>query len=469
MIPKIIHQLWIGDAPPPTSMMNTWRDKHPECEYIRWSEDEIVKRGLPLSCVHRINEMEEICGKADIIRWEILYHYGGVFIDADSICIEPIDQLFKEGKSFASYENEACREGLVAVGTMAFTPKHPLVRECIEWIQNNDCSVNRTKKRAWMLTGPVLLTAMINTNKYKDVLIHPSYYFLPQHFSDTPEYTGHGKVYAHQEWGSTYNGYDSLVHFKLPDKYLPPSVQISILVSSFNTKQKYIQECLKSIKNQVGHFHIELVWINDGSDDLHTKLLKKSLEELEKNSRFLTVVYKENETNKGLGYTLNDGIRICSNELIFKMDSDDIMRNDRIKKQLEYMISHPETNLCGGQIEMFAGEGIVNGTTRHPSLTWDNFKQNPSHWFMNHPTLCYRKSAVLEVGNYNPEFTSFAEDFELEIRMLKKYGHVHNMPDVLVNYRLHEEQATFRGGEKSGGQAKWRPVLNDLIMNMCSE
>ena len=49
------------------------------------------KRKLKLECTHRINEMEEINGKADIIRWEILYEYGGVFLDADSICIEPID------------------------------------------------------------------------------------------------------------------------------------------------------------------------------------------------------------------------------------------------------------------------------------------------------------------------------------------------------------------------------------------
>ena len=72
MIPKIIHQIWIGPRPAPTKLMDTWREKHPGFEYIRWSEDEIKNRGLPLSCPHRINEMEEMAGKADIIRWEIL-------------------------------------------------------------------------------------------------------------------------------------------------------------------------------------------------------------------------------------------------------------------------------------------------------------------------------------------------------------------------------------------------------------
>ena len=76
MIPKIIHQLWIGPKPAPTKFMDTWKDKNPDFEYIRWNEEEIKKRNLKLECVNRIDEMEEINGKADIIRWEILYEYA---------------------------------------------------------------------------------------------------------------------------------------------------------------------------------------------------------------------------------------------------------------------------------------------------------------------------------------------------------------------------------------------------------
>ena len=39
------------------------------------------------------DEIEEIVGKVDIMRWELLYRYGGIFIDADSICIESIDDV----------------------------------------------------------------------------------------------------------------------------------------------------------------------------------------------------------------------------------------------------------------------------------------------------------------------------------------------------------------------------------------
>ena len=67
----------------------------------------------------------------------------------------------------------------------------------------------------------------------------------------------------------------------------------------------------------------------------------------------MTVVYSENDGNKGLGYTLNHGLLLCSNEIIMRMDADDIMMPTRMKTQLAYMKEHPECVLSGGQVNMF--------------------------------------------------------------------------------------------------------------------
>ena len=99
-IPKIIHQLWIGHKPAPINLMNTWKEKHPDFEYIYWNEEEFVKRDFKFKCQDKIDEIEEINGKADIMRWEILYKFGGVFLDADSICIEPFDHELLNKKCF---------------------------------------------------------------------------------------------------------------------------------------------------------------------------------------------------------------------------------------------------------------------------------------------------------------------------------------------------------------------------------
>ena len=236
-IPKIIHQLWIGPKPRPSKFMKTWQDKHPDFQYIMWNEDEIKKRGLKLECKNRVDEIEEINGKADIIRWEILYHYGGLFLDADSICIEPFDQLINKGSPFAGYENENVRPGLVATGTMAFPKNHPLPLMAIQWIKQNEVSGAKTNRMAWINVGPGLLTRLLNTGNFKDVEILPSYYFLPKHATGI-QYMGHSKVYAYQEWGSTKSNYDIMNSIELADIYKEPKIWISVLVSSYNTKHK---------------------------------------------------------------------------------------------------------------------------------------------------------------------------------------------------------------------------------------
>lgn len=468
-IPKIIHQIWIGPKPAPIKFMNTWKEKHPEYEYIFWNENEFEKRGMYFKCQDKIDEMEEYCGKTDIMRWEILYKYGGIYIDADSICIEHLDDDLLN-KSFAGYENEEKRPGLIAVGTMGFTPKHLITKEAIKYIQKNPVSMAKTGRMAWENTGPTLLTNIYNSNpnEYKKIFtILPSYTFLPDHFTGK-EYNGHAKIYAYQAWGSTRDSYDFMNEIQLPQKFIEPPYEnsISILISSYNTKSIYIKECLESIKHQVGIFNMEIVWINDGSDKLNTTLLKKQLEQFEKTTRFTKVVYHENEKNMGIGYTLNLGITLCSHELIIKMDSDDIMIADRIYKQIKYMLQNPDTMISGGQILMFKNNisNIIN-QTNHKSITLNEFRKTPVHWIVNHPTLCYRKSAILEIGNYNKEFQK-SEDYELMLRLLKKYKYIHNMEDVLLYYRLHEEQTTHNGCTE--GHEYWhkkRVELIDKIIN----
>ena len=462
MIPKIIHQLWIGPKPAPTNHMDTWKNMNPDFEYIRWSEEELMKRDMKIECQNRVDEMVEINGKADIIRWEILYKYGGVFLDADSICVESIDDMLMKCKYFAGWEHEQLRKGLIATGTMGFPPKHPLVKEAIEWIKANCVDHKKTKLMAWQSVGPGLLTRMYDTGKYKDMTIFPSYTFLPIHCTGA-EYKGHGKIYAYQEWGSTHKSYDQMNNTGLPSQFQVPSKEksVSILVSSLNTKATYLQQCLESIKHQEGLFHMEVVWINDGSDAIHTTILKKMLEQFEKTTRFTTVVFSENDGNKGIGFTLNRGIPICSHEIVIKMDSDDIMVPTRIQKQITYMTENPTVKICGAQIQMFDDNMTNKGVSNHPSITWDEYKASPNHWFINHPTVCYRKSAVLEAGNYDENLKQMCEDFELELRMLKTHGYIYNFPEPLLNYRLHDKQVTYNGGE--GGRDKWHKIRMGII------
>ena len=429
-IPKIIHQIWIGPKPAPTDLMDTWRDKHPDFEYIRWSETELVERGFVSECQSQIDDMPEINGKADIYRWEILHKYGGIFVDADSVCVEPFDETFLARTAFAGFENETIRKGLVATGTMGFVPGYPLCRTAIDQISNSQID---TTRRAWYTVGPGLLTRLLGAGKYRDFTVYPSFYFIPVHFTGV-SYIGHKRVYAHQIWGNTKSLYDKPTPLALE---LPPEPTrwVSMLIPSYNTKREYVRECLESIRSQNGAFYIELVWINDGSSTESTVELEQELVRFQRTSRFIKLKYIRRDTNYGVSRTLRQGINECSHEIVFRMDSDDSMMPDRMKRQLEFMDSNLDCVVCGTDIITFDG---TKGTNHPPIIR--NKETDLPDWFMNHPTLCLKRSAVLAVGNYG-EIENGHEDRDLELKLLEKYGVVYNIPERLVKYRFNSRQS----------------------------
>jgi len=451
-IPKILHQIWIGPKTAPTNLMRSWKEKHPDFEYIYWNEDEIAKREMTFECQPQIDAIKEINGKADIMRWEILYKYGGVFVDADSICIEPFDAYFMQKNAFATYENETERKGLVATGTMGFIPQYSMCRDIIDKLKTGQLDEKISNFRAWYSVGPALLTDMLNTGKYNNFSVFPSYCFLPVHFTG-PTYEGHCKVYGYQEWGTAKNSYDTMNQIVLPSEFEPPTNWVSVLMPCYNTPELYITECLNSIKNQIGYFGIELVCVDDGSTTQNSDILVKCLNEFKDRTRFTKIIYERILKNRGVAFALNLGLSKCTNEMIIRMDSDDIMTPMRIKTQLEFMEKYPECVVCGGSMEIFENPNPKNlrekrhiTTSIHPlKYTWSEFKEKPRSWLLNHPTLCFRKSAILDIGKYNEnrEYTSIMEDFELELRLLKQFGEIYSLPSNLLYYRIHHDQLTW--------------------------
>lgn len=334
MIPKILHQIWIGSKICPSKVMDTWKIKHPDFEYIFWNEEEFEKREIFFECQEKIDLISEINGKADIMRWELLYKFGGIFVDADSICIEPIDDYFLSKPAFASYENESVRKGLVATGTMGFPPHHPLCRDVIDWILSDESTSVIKNMKAWLSVGPGILTKFLNTGKYTDFAVFPSHVFLPVHFEGKP-YIGHKKVYAHQFWGSNYQLYDSNFFSKADIFHLPPSLKkpekwVSIILFYNDIISLYkLKECLNSIKSQIGHFGIELIWHYDKTIEIHSLF-----ESFLKTSRFTKISYQTD----------------IINSFVFFMDTDYVMRNDRIQKQMDFLEQNPDKMLCSCQL-----------------------------------------------------------------------------------------------------------------------
>lgn len=158
------------------------------------------------------------------------------------------------------------------------------------------------------------------------------------------------------------------------------------------------------------------------------------------------------EENQGLGKALNRGVQACRCPLIARMDSDDVSRPQRCEKELALLDAHPEIDIVGGAIEEFTEwpEGAseparidaVRRTAETPEAIREFAKtRNP----FNHPSVMYRKAAVLDAGNY--EDVRYLQDYYLWIRMLLAGKQGMNLAEPLVWMRADANLFKRRSGK----------------------
>lgn len=208
MIPKKIHQIWLGDQKKrPQILINSWKYKNPDWDHFLWTEEnipEIVNK-------KQFDATNEYPGKADILRYELLYYFGGIFIDADSECVKPLNNLnINEYDLVCCYENEILCENLCSNGYLASKRKSKYIRDIIAKINNYTPSfLNQLPElSSWKYLGPVLLTEILNRRNYYDEKINilPSHIFIPKHHTGLEHYDD-SEIYAKQYWGSTINNF----------------------------------------------------------------------------------------------------------------------------------------------------------------------------------------------------------------------------------------------------------------------
>ncbi len=152
------------------------------------------------------------------------------------------------------------------------------------------------------------------------------------------------------------------------------------------------------------------------------------------------------EENQGLGTALNIGMRYCKNDLIARMDSDDISYPDRCEKQLQIFESH-NVDIVGGTVQEFYGD-IRNVTTQrvlpkdHNDIYEFAKRRNP----FNHPSVMYRREPIVSVGGYQ-DFYLF-EDYYLWVRALKNGARGYNINEPILYMRAGSEMYNRRGGVK---------------------
>lgn len=205
----------------------------------------------------------------------------------------------------------------------------------------------------------------------------------------------------------------------------------SLLMSVyFKENPIYFRQSLESVINQT-LLPSEIVLIKDGPLTLE---LDSIIVEYQKNYPSLFKVITL-EQNKGLGYALSIGILECNNDLIARMDTDDICVLNRFEKQINFLNNNLTFDVVGSNVEEF---NIYPGDLkRHKKMPESGHKLNKYSRFrnpLNHPSVIFRKSKVLEAGNYDGEILFF-EDFSLFIRMLNIGCEFYNFQECLLYFR----------------------------------
>lgn len=205
-------------------------------------------------------------------------------------------------------------------------------------------------------------------------------------------------------------------------------------------KAEYLKLALNSVINQT-LTPDEIVLVQDGE---LTEELYAVIEEYKQKYPAIVKSYALKQ-NQGLGKALNYGMEKCSNELIARMDTDDIAEPDRFKLQVQEFIKDKELALCGGQIAEFADNpneitGYRNVPLKHNEILKFCKKRNP----FNHMTVMFNKQAVQNVGGY--QHMPYFEDYWLWARMLKAGFKAKNVDVVLVKVRAGQDMIARRGG-----------------------
>ena len=159
----------------------------------------------------------------------------------------------------------------------------------------------------------------------------------------------------------------------------------------------------------------------------------------------LPIVSVKLTTHEGLAHALNAGLKVCHCELVARFDSDDISLPSRFTEQLDFLALNPEVAAVGAWVEEFERGGHDGGALRvvpaNPAeLAGFSKLRNP----LNHPTVMFRRSVVLQVGGYQQE--AAFEDYSLWLRLMRHGAQLANIPKVLVKMRAGAGQTQRRMG-----------------------
>jgi glycosyltransferase involved in cell wall biosynthesis len=218
-------------------------------------------------------------------------------------------------------------------------------------------------------------------------------------------------------------------------------LKYSVLMSVYYKENpRYFRDSIKSMLEQ-SIVPDEIIIVADGK---LTVELDAVFEEFSKNE-IISVIRLE--VNSGLGEALSIGIKKCRNELIARMDTDDLSDARRCEKQLQCFYKNKKLSVVGTAVSEFIDDPNISVAYKGVKTSDEDIKnqmkfRNP----FNHPSVMFKKSDVLKAGSYEQWFLN--EDYYLWIRMMQLKFTFENIDEPLLKMRITNDTYLRRGGFK---------------------
>lgn len=235
-IPCIIHHIWLGSKLPAhyAQLRESWREHHPEWIFVFWTDTPAnydqgvcvsaadLEHWLPCASAGQqfvvdvasfsfanrsfYDAARNYGERADILRYEILYRFGGLYVDTDCVCFKPFDLLHQCYDFYAALQPLDTGYLQMGIGILGVVPHHPLMARCVDTIKDT-----RDEKQIVLRTGPIFFTKNFlavlaqRQNTLCDIVFPPTFFYpcgYTQQSADVQEWLRPESFSAHYWEGS---------------------------------------------------------------------------------------------------------------------------------------------------------------------------------------------------------------------------------------------------------------------------
>lgn len=214
---------------------------------------------------------------------------------------------------------------------------------------------------------------------------------------------------------------------------------ISVVMPVHNA-EAFLVESVESILHQ-SCTNFEFIIVDDASTDNSLSILK----DFAKKDKRIRLI--QNTKKSTISETANKAISLAKGTYLARMDADDIAHEERLSKQLDYLLAHPKTIALGTQCITIDKYGKVTGEKKFPKKFYDVYNYSFRFTPVQQPTLMIASHKLPKDFKYYDDGMNAVEELKLIFRLFQ-YGRVENLPDYLHMYRIHNKNASFKNPKK---------------------